>query len=432
MYKNKDNNLKLSLELSSSDSEYNKNENKKPPLNSSLRKKNEQKQQDSDEDEEDFSIEISGRKNKTMFIENKNIKNSSDSDTRTKSSLKKSNDKTSSSSESRSPSTTRTKSRTSSRLDSRKKKVSFSRSSSTSSCSSCSTDSSSTPTSSSRKKTSNVKRKSRERRIEEVKKEVHEKLNKQRSASNSPTISSLASSVDESNLNLSPIKVFIDKKPPIDKTNLKLKHHRRSPSLEKPSDSEIVNSSITTKSIKDKKSKKKAYIDDYNSSGAEMTDVSPLPSPLQPKVSITPKSKSSTIDDLDRLKIMKFNEVFDMRDLMKSIDDKIEKYTQRSHNSQRSIENLSAKSDIRNVQNTNTLRFLSNSQFLDSDSELFRNIESRNTTTSSVLKKKKKNKDKVSSEKAIRVTSSALNRMKEQQRIEKENRVNTLICLCSL
>ena len=440
----KNNNLKLSLDLSSSDSEF-----KKPLKKVVESPKVKIKNEDSDADE-DFSIEMSGRKNKAMI--NKKERNSSissESSTeivfkkhQSRSSIKKKKDtpeilQTSS----RSRSSSRGKSRSSSRPDSIKKRVSFTRTDSSSSSSSNKSHSSSssssssgseTPTSEKKNHDKTLKRKSREKRKNKksnsppIKTEVKQKkLQKpkknERSRSNSPTVSSLTSSLDETNISL-PMKVYIDQKPPIDKTNLKLKQHRRSPSLEKPSDNEFVNN-------KEKKEKKKdKLIVDDNSSGAEMTDVSPLPSPYQPKVSMTPKTETPTPDN-EKLKLMKFNEIFDMRELMRSIDDKIEKYTKsnshRSHTHQQSNENLSAKSDKRS---TNMLRFLSNSQLLDSESEIF-NIRSTNESrneTSSTMRKKKKSKEKLLIEKQpiLRVTSSALNRMKEQQRIEKENRVN--------
>ena len=416
----KNNNLKLSLDLSSSDSEF-----KKPLKKVVESPKVKIKNEDSDADE-DFSIEMSGRKNKAMI--NKKERNSSissESSTeivfkkhQSRSSIKKKKDtpeilQTSS----RSRSSSRGKSRSSSRPDSIKKRVSFTRTDSSSSSSSNKSHSSSssssssgseTPTSEKKNHDKTLKRKSREKRKNKksnsppIKTEVKQKkLQKpkknERSRSNSPTVSSLTSSLDETNIS-------------------------RSPSLEKPSDNEFVNN-------KEKKEKKKdKLIVDDNSSGAEMTDVSPLPSPYQPKVSMTPKTETPTPDN-EKLKLMKFNEIFDMRELMRSIDDKIEKYTKsnshRSHTHQQSNENLSAKSDKRS---TNMLRFLSNSQLLDSESEIF-NIRSTNESrneTSSTMRKKKKSKEKLLIEKQpiLRVTSSALNRMKEQQRIEKENRVN--------
>ena len=214
-------------------------------------------------------------------------------------------------------------------------------------------------------------------------------------------------------------------KPPIDKTNLKAKHNRRSPSLEKPSDLENIKSKKEKK--KSKKKQEKIINDDDSEGESGLFDVSPLPSPFQPKVTMTPKSVTpSPLDQNDKIKSMKFNEIFDMRELMRTIDDKIEKFTQQSQRSSpnpnrhhHSNENLSAKSDKRIHKS-----FLSNSQF-ESESDLFniRNIESRNTNMS-MTENPKKRSSKPSQIKLTRVTSSALNRIKEQQRIERENRVN--------
>ena len=461
--RDKENNLKLSLDLSSdTDSEFKQKGNKvlkKIVESPKIKKIN-------SDSEDDFSLEISGRKNKAVITNNKKTRTLSISSTdmsteidvrksqsespKSRPALKNTNNdelSRTASSLSRSRSSSYTKSRDSS-LKPDKKKVSFTKSNTSISCSSSNSDDSSsdsqTPRSSIRATNNNkevVERKSRERKKEGitntilqtiVKNEVNkseessmkelQKPKKERSES--PTVSSLTSSLDET---LLPMRVFInDQKPPIDKTNLKAKPHRRSPSLEKPSDTETVNVNSDRKKDKEKTKKKdKNQRNDDEESGSEsIFDVSPLPSPYQPKVTITQKSVTPTIDQNEKLKIMKFNEIFDMRELMRSIDDKIEKFTQQGTNrSQRSSpnpnrnhhyhsnENLSAKSDKR----TSSIHksFLSNSHFLGSDSDLFnsRNLESRNTNTAMVVKKKKNVKSKPAAEKLVRVTSSALNRI---------------------
>lgn len=177
---------------------------------------------------------------------------------------------------------------------------------------------------------------------------------------------------DDERYSSMPIRVIVGEKPPIDTSTLTRNKNRglRSPSLEKP-DSERFNRASNRFESND------LHLSLYSNSTNEMTDVSPLNTP-PPQVPSKNKSKKVSV-----------NPILDMSVLMKAIEkDATYSVTSSGKNKSDDSENKMRK-------------------------DLMMNKSSKNKQQSSKCDKP-----------VQRLTSAALNRIKEQQRIEKENQVN--------
>jgi hypothetical protein len=163
------------------------------------------------------------------------------------------------------------------------------------------------------------------------------------------------------------MKIYVAQKPPIDRPSLSKK---RSPSLEKPSYSDC-----------------------------EITDVSPLNSPsIEPKYSSNKSSVRFTPETRD-------NDVLDMSLLMKVLneDKQCLDLTRRNSSKSKSRRNNGNKTEFQK----------------SFDYDFDRNSEEKRKKR---LVKKMIKAQNEASQKPTRLSSAALNRLKEQQRIEKENR----------
>ncbi len=190
------------------------------------------------------------------------------------------------------------------------------------------------------------------------------------------------------------IKIYMDHKPPIqNKLALVLpRGQNRSPSLERPTDSD---SDSTAKLGRD------SDVEDDLSSN-EITDVSPLSTPKNVSQSKNLSTNSET------KKIVRLSDTVDMDDLLKSIKHHVK------HNDKNTMETTKPQGQSRmtmfDVDNHNRPMFTKKHKEND---EIFKKI----------LHSKEK-KTSFGFEKPVKMTSSALNRLKEQQRIERENKVN--------
>lgn len=205
-----------------------------------------------------------------------------------------------------------------------------------------------------------------------------------------------------------PIRVKFEKKPPIDKSKWK---------LEKPeSGSEQSDTERSSTRIHQKARFLGKTFDlnsDSQSSGNEMTDVSPLQ---------TPKNVSS-----NKLDMRVFYKALDQQN-----DNEFETYTSKSAKRNSSVKqnsglNHNYDNDYAYTSHTNNSLDLDNFDYKMSpvSEKLMRNGPLENKRYYDKLVKQGNFKSPYTKvHKPFRVTSSALNRQREQQRIEKENQVN--------
>jgi hypothetical protein len=239
---------------------------------------------------------------------------------------------------------------------------------------------------------------------------------------------------DERVSSMAPIRVKIERKPPIDKSSWKKKHHRSTSSLEKPND-EGSNSDSDSKSKESGKNSHKLNetfdMDESNSSSNEMTDVSPLPTPHKSsKSNLKNKSNQNKdkVKDADRLDMSEFYKAFNNdHDLNKKIDNVLNGYPKLSKTS---IFNTTPYNN-RNL-SANTPNEFNTSFELGGSTQFSNKLMRLDADNRRLIKKmlKTSNQNEVDSKKyldsmkPLRLTSSALNRQRDQQRIERENQVS--------
>ena len=240
---------------------------------------------------------------------------------------------------------------------------------------------------------------------------------------------------------MAPIRVKIERKPPIDKTSWKKKHHRSTSSLEKPNE-EDSNSDSDTKSKESAKHPHKLNetfdMGESNSSSNEMTDVSPLPTPHKSsKNHSRNRSKSNNVNDdkvkdADRLDMSEFYKAFNNdHELNKKIDNALNSYPKLSKSSIYNTTPYNSRNSSAPTPNEFNTSFE-----LGSSTQFTNKLMRLDADNRRLLKKmlKTSNQHEIDSKKYLdlrpmRLTSSALNRQKEQQRIERENQVNYQACL---
>jgi hypothetical protein len=259
------------------------------------------------------------------------------------------------------------------------------------------------------------------------------------SRSRSRTESSKHNEDDEEKLSSMPIRVKIERKPPIDKSSWKKKHHRSTSSLERPNE----DGSNSDSDSKSKDSAKNAHklnetfdMDDSNSSSNEMTDVSPLPTPHKSSKSNSKSNRSKSnqnkdkAKDADRLDMSEFYKAFNNdHELNKKIDNVLNGYPKLSKTSLFNTTPYNNRNSSANTPHefTNSFELGGSTQFtnklmrLDADN---RRLIKKMLNTSN--KNEVDSKKYLDSMRPMRITSSALNRQRDQQRIERENQVKEL------
>ena len=226
--------------------------------------------------------------------------------------------------------------------------------------------------------------------------------------------SSASSSDDENDKfknkgDVNPIRVNIQRKPPIDKSSWKKKHNRSS-SLEKPTDS--ASDSELGKISNGRHSSMNFNLpetynpeSDNNSSSNEITDVSPLPSPKRGsrtnKLSASRKKTVDTRNEHAKLDMSVFYKALN-EDLDKRMDSVFNTFGKKFGKPSHNYEDLEL----------NDPEFASKMMRIDAENK-------------NLYKKLIKTEISSKAERPFRVTSSALNRQREQQKIEKENQVNS-------
>ncbi|CAF0736689.1 unnamed protein product [Brachionus calyciflorus] len=220
-----------------------------------------------------------------------------------------------------------------------------------------------------------------------------------RSRSNSPSIKKKNSDSedDSTTLGSSILKVKIDSKPPIDKKSRRKTSSRLS-NFEKPnnsdSDSDFEHSNSHSLRSKNSKNLNDTFEKDSQDSSNDMTDVSSLPSPRE------------TREHRIRNKVDKSDE---------------EASIYRGRTAFYSALNQKSQTRPNSVNFNFANNYTRSTDFNEKTygRELMR-IEAQQRRMFSVLLKENEGKNKII-ERPIRITSSAINRQREQQRIEKEN-----------
>jgi len=227
------------------------------------------------------------------------------------------------------------------------------------------------------------------------------------------------------------VKVNVEKKPPIDMSKWTKSGNRPSSSLEKPSDS-MSDSSDTRRSIsindipskshqnhKQNRSNNRKLNQTFDleleneSSSNEMTDVSPLPTPKDRKASNKKEAKRNSMDMSSFYKILNEDINKRMDSVFSIFNDKFAKNSSKT--------NLKTSFDLNNSNSNNnnnsSTKYSTKINKIDAENErLYAKLMSTSQKTSSLSRN-----DSSFNNKPIRLTSSALNRQREQQRIEKEN-----------
>ena len=255
---------------------------------------------------------------------------------------------------------------------------------------------------------------------------------------------------------MAPIRVKIERKPPIDKSSWNKKHHhhrhhRSTSSLEKPNEEEDEEDSNSDSDSKSNKNKEHRLLNETfdmddsksNSSSNEMTDVSPLPTPHKSskngpasgskKHHHKDKTKQSNgvAKDADRLDMSEFYKAFNNdHELNKKIDNCLSTYpklTKSSIYNTTPYNSRQASATTPNEFSTSfelggSTQFTNKLMRLDADNRrlIKKMLGTSNSQNNANVEAAKKYIDAT---KPMRITSSALNRQRDQQRIERENQV---------
>lgn len=208
------------------------------------------------------------------------------------------------------------------------------------------------------------------------------------------------------------MKINIERKPPIDKSK---KKSNRSPSLEKPG----YDSDTSSKNSRRSKAKTNESDSQEDESSNEMTDVSPLPSPKR----ANKKNKGTRKEekDLDRIDTALFYNALNNNDfnskvgnVLKTLNGKISSTRSNSVNFNNTF--------VKQTTNLNDLNTCIDFTQTSYGAKLLR-LDAENRRLYNKLLKATEEEKKKPIDRPIRLTSSALNRQKEQQRIEKENQL---------
>ena len=255
---------------------------------------------------------------------------------------------------------------------------------------------------------------------------------KSKKADKKPTKSAkkYSDSEDDSQRTLSPtdtpIRVNIGRKPPIDKSSWNKKHNR-SINFDRPNDSGSDHETQTRKAKSNRNLNETFDLESPAGSSNEMTDVSPLPSPKKSssqqqqqhqrhRHSSSSKEPGGSHFMKSRYEDDKDEDKLDMDSFYKSLSNDINSRMDLAFKSIRSGRSSATKDMNTSVDSVGQRR-----------SNRLLNIEEENQR---LLKKIRKEKALGVSDRPLRLTSSALNRQREQQRIEKENQVKTRLDHC--